>query len=274
MSANEIVYAVLALSGFAAAIILGVLWMVTSLLRSKSGKTIDAVKRAKKQLILAVTPGHLAHLFKVDQFMPGVLETAKFQSRVGKKRKTFYEPEKTEITLSLDDLSNDSGLTDEQKKESLALTQECLTHMLRANTEKVYLEEGVPVTIALEDKVITAGVKGIGALAFYEKLCKVNHLKEVIATLKESADFKEVSFYLEGLLAKVSLIDIDVLRNYFDSDWSQSDDESQKDYHYTIGYRDGQKKEKGIEKIIVIAGIAIGILGVVGGAVLGYIGGA
>jgi hypothetical protein len=273
MSANEVGLAVLALIGFAAAIIIGILWLVTGLLHSKSGKVIDAVKRAKKQLILAVTPGHLAHLFKVSQFVPGVLETVKFDQRVGKRRKTFYEPEKTEVFLSLDDLSNDSGLTDEQKKESLALTQECLTYMLRANTEKVYLEDGVPLTIALEDKTIAAGVKGIGALMFYEKLCKITNLKENISLLEKSKSFKEVGLYLKELYSKVSLIDVDVLRNYFDSDWDQTDDEAQKDMHYMLGFRDGQKKEKGIEKLIVIAGIAIGILGVVGGAVLGYVGG-
>ena len=271
MSVNEVAFAVLALAGISSALIIGILWLVTGLLRSKSGKIIDTVKRAKKQLVIAVTPGHRANLFRVSQFVPGILETAKFSQRVSKKRKAFYEPEKTEVFLSLDDLSG-SSLTDEEKKKSLELTQECLNYMLRANTEKIFLEDGVPVTLALEDKVITAGVKGIGALAFYEKLCKITLVKEKIVALKSSQVFHEVGLYLEGLASQVTLLNIDVLRSYFDSDWDQSDDETQKELHYMMGYRDGQKKEKGVEKFFIIGGIAMGILGVVGGAVLGYVG--
>lgn len=272
MSETEIVYAVLALSGFAATIIVTIIWVVSSLMRTKSGKIIDAVKRTKKQLLIAVTPGHLASLFKVDQFVPGVLQTAKFQERVSKKRKTFYEPERTDVFLTLDDLSK-SDLSEDEKKECLALTQECLSYILKANTEKIYLEEGVPVTIALADKTITTGIKGIGALAYIEKLCAIKDLRQKIEKVKADPAMTDLYDYLSSLLSMVTKIDVDVIRNYFDADWSQSDDESQKELHYMTGYRDGQKKEKGIEKLIVIAGIAIGILGVVGGAVLGYVGG-
>jgi hypothetical protein len=271
LSANEIAFAVLALAGIASTMIICVIWLIKSLLRSKSGKIIDAVKASKKQLIIAATPGHLAHLFKVSQFVPGVLQTAKFSDRVGKKRKVFYEPEKTEVFISPSEITG-SNLTDEEKQRSAELTQECLNHMLRSNTEKLYLEDGVPVTLAIEDKVITTGVKGIGALAYYEKLCKISQLKGKIAALKQSQFFGEVGVYLEGLASQVSFISIDVLRNYFDSDYDQTDDEAQKELHYMMGYRDGQKKEKGIEKFFVIGGIGLAIAGIVGGAVLAYIG--
>jgi hypothetical protein len=143
--------------------------------------------------------------------------------------------------------------------------------MLQSNTEKVFLEDSVPLTLALEDKTITTGVKGIGAFNHYEKLHKITELKEKIELLKNSATFQDIGIYLSGLLSQVTLINIDVLRNYFDADWNQSDDESQKEYHYTCGTRDAKRPEKGLEKWIVIGGIAIGISGMVGGIVIAFL---
>jgi hypothetical protein len=248
-----------------------ILWFVKNMMRTKSGKLIDSTKSRHKQLVLAVTPGHRANLIKVGQFLPGSLESAKFKDRVSKKRKVFYEPEKTVLPLSNSDLVGMENLPEDQKSQALALTQQCLDYMLQANTEKVFLEDGVPLTLALEDKVITTGVKGIGAFNHYEKLHKIVGLKEKIELLKESAVFGEIGTYLTGLLSQVSLINIDVLRNYFDSDWNQSDDESQKEYYYTMGTRDAKRPEKGLEKWIVIGGIAIGISGMVGGIVIAFL---
>jgi hypothetical protein len=118
------------------------------------------------------------------------------------------------------------------------------------------------MTLALEDKVITTGVKGLGALGFYEKLWAVNNLKDKVASLKESAIFKEVGVYLEYMISQVSLINPDVMRNYFDSDWNQNDEESQNEYHFTMGYRKGKKGEKGFEKWIIIAGLVVMGIGV------------
>jgi hypothetical protein len=255
-------YIIVIVAGFASALIIGLLWFFKNMMRSKSGKKIDSVKTGHKQLLVSVTPGHRANLFKVNQFIPGILETAKWEERISKKRKTFHEPERTDVLLTMNDLVGIDNLSEEQKKQALALSQECLTHMLSSNTEKVYLEDGVPMTIALEDKVITTGVKGIGALAFYEKLHKIDGLKEKIDLLKGSTAFKDVGMYLQNLLAQVSLINIDVLRNYFDSDWNQNDEESQNEYHFTMGYRKGKKGEKGFEKWLIIAGLVVMGIGV------------
>lgn len=275
MSETELALGLIAISGVAATIIIALAWAVTSALRSKSGKVLDQIKAAKgkKQLIVTATPGHTAHLFKAAQFTPGTLETAKFSERERKNRKVFYEPEKTEIKLRLEDINTD-GLDEGEKEQALALTQECLNNMLKASTEKVFLEEGLPLTIAIEDKVITTGVKGIGALAFYEKLHKIKDLKEKISKLKEDTVFKEVGEYLQNLASQISLINIDVLRNYFDSDWDQTDDESQKEYYYTMGFRDGKSSNPkgGMDKVMVYGAIAIGVAGIIGGAVLAFIG--
>jgi hypothetical protein len=121
----------------------------------------------------------------------------------------------------------------------------------------------VPTTkLNTEDKVITTGVKGIGALGFYEKLWKVNDLKGKIDSLKESSVFKEVGLYLQYMVSQVSLINPDVIRNYFDSDWNQNDAESQNEYHFTMGYRKGKKGEKGFEKWLIIGGLVTMGIGV------------
>jgi hypothetical protein len=259
---DELVWAVISIAGLSSAILIAVLWAVRNYLRTKSGKTIDAAKAQHKPLVLAASLDHHAKLLKVGSFIPGILETVKFKKRSGKNRRVFFAPKRTEVELTKEDIE------DEKSRE---LTQECLTSILKLNTEKVFLEDGVPVTLALEDKVITTGVRGIGALAFYEKLTKIAGLKEKIIELKNNPALQEVGLYLENLASKVSLINIEVLRNYFDSDWDQSDEESQKEYHYMQGYRDGQKKEKGTEKIFIIGGIAMGIAGIIGGAVLAYL---
>ena len=268
----QTLWAVIALSGIAAAVLISVLWLVKNLLRSKSGKTIDSVKSGHKQLLLAATPSHRANLFKVFPFVPGVLHTAKFDKRIAKKRKVFYEAEKNQVALELSDLTNDSFLTMEQKMQRLAITQEYLNFVLEANTQKVFLEDAVPLTLAIEDKVITTGVKGIGAMAFVEKLYKVNGLVGKIEALSKSPDFKDVASYLKGIASQITVIDIDLLRNYFNSDWDQSDDENQKELYYTMGYREKNKGKEGIEKLIVYGAIGIAIAGVVGGAVLAYLG--
>jgi hypothetical protein len=245
-----------------------ILWFVKNYLRTKSGKTIDSTKSQHKQLVLAITPGHKADLLKTNQMIPGTLETAKFKDRASKKRKIFYEPEKTQLILDDKDLIGMENLSADEKVKALALTQECLNYMLQSNTEKVFLEDSVPLTLALADKVITTGVKGLGAFNHYEKLHKIVQLKEKVALLKQSASFRDIGDYLSGLLSQVTLINIDVLRNYFDADWNQSDDESQKEYHYTCGIRDAKKPEKGLEKWIVIGGLVMGIGGMAGGIVI------
>ena len=268
----QTIWAVIALSGIGAAVLIGVFWFVKNLMRSKSGKVVDSVKSGHKQLLLAVTPSFRGNLFKVFSLVPGVLQTAKFEQRISKKRKVFYEAKKNLIALEVSDLTHIASLTDDEKKERLAITQECLDYILEANTKKVYLEDSVPLTLALEDKVITTGVNGVGAMAFVDKLFKINGLLDKIKLLEKNPQMQDVAAYLKSLASQITVIDIDLLRNYFNNDWDQSDDETQKDLYYNMGLRDANKGKQGIEKMILYAGIAIGIVGIAGGAVLAYLG--
>jgi len=263
MNELELVLFICTIAGLGSSVLIGLAWVVRNILRSKTGKIIDRAKAQRKPLVLAASLGHHAKLMHVTEVFPGMLETVKFGKRSGKNRKVFATPKYTEAELTKEEI---------QEEKSRELTQECLDSMLQLNTEKVFLEDGVPVTLALDDKVVTTGVKGIGALAFFEKLCKIDKIKDKIDGLKKSDTYKDVAEYLESLAAKVSIIKLDVLRNYFDSDWDQADAESQSEYYYVQGYRDGQKKEKGVEKMFIIGGIAIGIVGCVMGAVLAFLG--
>jgi hypothetical protein len=250
-------------------VIVLVLWFVKNLLRSKSGKIIDNVKSSHKQLLLAATPSHRGNLFKVHSFIPGVLQTTTFDKRIKNKRKVFYEAEKTQIALDVSDFTNGAALSEDDKKMRLAITQDCLNFILDNNTKKVYLEDSVPLTIAVEDKVITTGIPGIGAMAYLEKLFTINSLKEKITVMKQSAAFKDVAFYLESLASQLTVIDIDVLRNYFNADWNQSNDDIKHDLHWTMGYREKNKGDNPFQKWILIAGFVV--LGIGVGALIAAI---
>lgn len=265
------IWAILTVSSIGAAALIGILWFVKNIMRSKSGKVIDSVKAGKKQLLLAATPSHTANLFKVFPMVPGILQTTAFKNRISKKRKVFYEAEKTKLTLEVSDLNVINSLSEDEQKQRLALNQECLDFILAQNTDKVYLENAVPLTLAIEDKVVTVGVKGIGAMAHIEKLYGINKIRDKINALDKVSGFKDVADYLKTLASQITIIDIDLLRNYFNADWDQSDDESQKDLYYNMGLRDGRQKEKGFEKWFVFGGIGIGIAGIVGGAVLAWL---
>jgi hypothetical protein len=266
---TELLLVILTISGFISTSVVVVLWAVRNFIRTKSGKAIDSARGRHRQLVLSATPDHHARFVEVSQFMPGVSETAKFKQRTRKSRLVFSSPKNTDVALQLSEI--DEAKTEEDRKKSLELTQECLTHMLKANTEKVFIENSVPVTLAVEDKVVTTGVKGIGAMAYYEKLTRIDRIKDKIEALKNNDVFREVGDYLGSLAAQVSLIDINVLRSYFDSDYDQIDEESKNEWYYLQGSRDMQKKEKQIEKWAIIGGCAIGAIGLVGGLVFAYL---
>lgn len=266
---DELIWAIMTIAGIISTIVVVVLWAVRNVIRTKSGKAIDSARGRHHQLILSATPDHHARFMEVWQFMPGLIETTKFSKRMKKSRFVFSSPKKTDVELTLEEI--DAAKVEDDRKKSFILTQECLTHMLRVNTEKVFIENGVPVTLAVEDKVVTAGVKGIGAMAYYEKLTKIDRIKDKIEDLKKNEVFHEVGDYLSSLAAQVSLIDINVLRNYFDSDYDQIDEESKNEWYYLQGSRDMQKKEKQIEKWAIIGGCAIGGIGLVGGLIFAYL---
>lgn len=260
---DELIWAILTLSGFGATIALTVAWAVTNFLRAKNGKELDRAKRSRSPVVLVNSLSHYASFKKVSKFMPGVLETVKFNKRAKKKRSIFFSPERVEIDIKPEDV---------KKGKDAELTKQCAQNMINLMATKVFLEDGVPVTVAVEDKIVTAGIPGLAAKSFYDKLEKVENLQEEINILKKHPDFKDLGNALEFILAKVSLIDFDVIRDYFDVTWNQVDSESYADQNYMQGVRDGAKKEQGTEKMIVYGGIAMGICGIVGGAILAFLG--
>lgn len=261
MTFNEIILLIMMICGFAAALIIGMIWGIRNFLRSKSGKVIDRAKAQKKPLVLAASSGHLAKLMKVNEVLPGLLETAPFKQRKKKQRYVFNTPKTMEVELTAEEIENETARS---------LTEDCVNVMLKANTEKVFLEDGVPVTLALADRVITTGVKGIGSLAYFEKLCKIEGIKDKITELSKIKKFKVIAEYLTGLAAQITIIRLDVIRAYFDADYSQEDSQHQHDFFFVQGYREAQNKEKATEKIFIYGGIAMGIVGCVMGAILAF----
>ena len=148
--------------------------------------------------------------------------------------------------------------------------------MIDKTNEKVFLEGvGVPISVVVEDKVITTNIKGLGTMEFYRKLEKVSNLGAKIKALSENGSFKEVGDALMYLYSKISIVPFDLIREYFDESYDQSNEESQKEWHYTQGYRDGQasaKKDKDLGKLFLYMGLGVGIAGIAGGIALAFVG--
>lgn len=263
MTLEQLLMWVLMISGFGTAVLVGVAWAVRNYLRSRTGKTIDRAKAQKKPLVLAASASHLAKFLRVSEVMPGVLETAAFKKRLKKDRKVFKSAKNQPVELTEEEIA------DAKARE---LTEDCINKVLKLNTEKVFLEDGVPLTLAVGDRVISTGVKGIGAMAYFEKLCKIEGIKDLIGKLKASDEYRAVGTYLENLASQISLIDLDTIRLYFDADYSQEDEQHQNEFYYIQGHRDAQNAEHKTEKIFIYGGIAIGIVGCVMGALLAFIG--
>lgn len=262
MTFEQLLMWILVISGFGVALIVGLAWGLRNYLRSRTGKIIDRAKAQKKPLVLAASSGHLAKFLKVSEVFPGMLETFQFKKRLKRNRKVFRSAK-----------NNPAQLTPEEIEDAKAreLTEDCINAVLTLNAEKVFLEDGVPLTLAVDDRAISVGIKGLGAMAYFEKLCKIENIKSVIGKLKEKPEFKAVGYYLENLASQISLINLDTIRLYFDSDYSQEDAQHQNEFYYVQGYRDGQNKEHATEKIFIYGGIAMGILGIVGGVIIAFI---
>ena len=258
------------------------LWAWRNHSRTKVSKTIDAVKGKPVQLLLAASLGSFAKLLRAQDFNPeGVLETLKFKQRAkGKqRRRTYFPPRKVNVgsaTEVMAALEFPEGTVDAKKLEIAELTREMTQLMIDKTSEKVFLEGvGVPISVVVEDKVITANIKGLGVIEFYKKLETISNLGNKIKALAAHAAYKDLGEALVYLYSKISIIPYDFIREYFDESYDQSNEESQKEWHYTQGYRDGQasaKRDKDQGKLFLYMGLGVGIAGIAGGVALAFVG--
>jgi len=271
------IWAAVACAAIAAVIILVTLMLVKNWLRTQEGKTIDAAKGKRGHLVIGASLGPFAKLMKCTDFNPeGILQTLRFSQRWKKRsvpRKVYNPPQK--VTVDYEEIAQELGLSKiptKEEREVAELTHELIQTELNLNAEKVFLEGcRIPLSVACEDKVVWANIKGLAAEAFYEKLEQVQKLGDKIKALQADADFKDVGDVLAKLYTKVSFINFDFIRGYFGESYTQSNDKSQKEYHYTMGFNDGVESVKGTKdnsKLFLYMGLA----GLVVGGVIAAIG--
>ena len=260
------------------------LWFWKNHSRTKVSKLIDSVKGKSFHLIIAASLGTFAKLLKASDFNPeGVLETIKFKNRAknvkGLRRKIYAPPRKIDVGSATEfqqDMVFPEGTPEAKKLETSELQREMVQNVVNLTSQKIFLEGvGVPISVAVEDKVITAGIKGLGAMEFYRKLENIKNLSPKVKALRASENFKEIGETLWYLGSKISLIDFDLIRQYFDESYDQSNEEAQKEWYHMQGYRDGVasvKKDKDMGKIFLYAGIAFGIMGLGAGIALMLLG--
>ena len=102
----------------------------------------------------------------------------------------------------------------------------------------------------------------------FDKLEKAQQLGPKIKALLKSPYFKDVGEALEQLHNKISLVPFDLIRGYFSESYDQSNDRSQKEYHYTMGFNDGIESVKKSGDMSNKMFMYMGIAGIVGGCVI------
>ena len=274
LQSQVIVWIIVAVAAIVTAIILVAVLLVKNWLRTKEGKTIDAAKGKRSHLIIAASLGSFAKLMKASDFNPeGILETIKFKERWKKRsnQRKIYNPPK-QVEVSLDSIKKEMGLSAEPTQaqiESAELTRELVQKELNLTTEKVFFEGcRIPISVAVEDKVFWSGIKGLGMEAYNDKLEKVQRLGPKIKALLKSPYFKDVGEALEQLYNRISLVPFDLIRGYFSESYDQSNDRSQKEYHYTMGFNDGIESVKKSGDMSNKMFMYMGIAGIVGGCVI------
>ena len=278
LQSQILMWVIVAVVAIVAIIILAIFIVVKNLLRTKEGKIIDSAKGKRSHLILAASLGPFAKLLKANDFNPeGVLETVKFKNRWKKKSaiRRIYNPPKKQI-VPLDVVKEQMGLPPmptQAQIDAAQLTRDLIQKELDLTTEKVFLEGcRIPVSVAVEDKVVWSGIKGLGAETFFNKLEAVQRVGPKIQILLRSPVFKEVGEVLEQLYNKVSLVPFDLVRSYFGESYDQSNDKSQKEYHYTMGFNDGvesvKKSSDSKDKMFMY----LGLMGIGGGCAIAAIG--
>lgn len=213
----------------------------------KEAKETTKSKKKKLALILTAGLGHMADLFSVTEVIPEGVFEAVSGKKVKKQILRFQVPRKINI----------DGLEVAEGKDS-AITTEVLQHVLNLNSEKVILRDArSPLFIAVRDKTVAAGIKGIGALAFLDKLESLTKIKEKIGVMKNVEGFKELGELLERFESKVSLIDFDVIRTNLALGWDQSIDESLREHDEELGKRKVLKGKDDFKTLCLYMGVLL-----------------
>lgn len=267
--------------GIAFTVVAG-LWFWKNHNRTKTSKLLDQVKGKPVQLLLAASKGSWGKLIRLQDFNPeGVLENKKFKDRTkGKEdRKIFASPRKINVGSTNDIMATldfPEGTTDEQKNETSELTRQFLQNMIDLNNYKIMLQGvGVPISVAVEDKIITANIPGLGVLEFYRKLDNIQKIKAKIDALKANVAFHDVGNALEYLYNKISLVPFDMIREYFPASYDQTNKKAQNEWHHMQGFRDGVasvKHDKEQGKMFLYMGLGLGIAGLAGGIAFAFLG--
>jgi len=275
-------WAIIAVVGLISFTVTAGLWFWRNRSRTKVSKTIDSAKGKSVHLLIAASLGSFAKLWKAREFSPeGVLETKSFDRRdKGKdRRRLFGPPRRAEVPSALElkrNMDFPDGTPEDVQLKAAELTREMAQVAIDLTNRKIILEGvGVPVSVVVDDKVVTVGIKGLGALAFYQKLERIQSLGTKIKLLMQTDSFKDIGETLLALASKISFVDFDLIRAYFDESYDQSNQEAQDEWNYMAGYRKGVasvKKDKEMGKMYLYMGLGIGIAGIVGGVALAFVG--
>lgn len=231
----------------------------------KEAKETKRSKVKKLPLILAAGLSHFADLFSMQEFMPeGVLETKPIGRKGEKHSLRFVTPRKIKAEL-----------LEVAEGKDAELTTALLQRFYDLNTEKVFLRHtGVPIMVAVRDKTIAAGIKGLGALSFIAKLEKLEKLDKQIAALENTDNFKDLGGLLKEFRSKISVIDFDAIRTNVPDGWDQTIGEAMKEYDRTVGEREKARQGNDLFKMILIAGVIVAVMIIAAGVVAAILGGA
>jgi hypothetical protein len=255
-------------------------WVWKNNNRTKAGKILDSVKGKPKQLLIAQSKGTYAKLLPATDFNPeGVLETLKFKNRAkgakGQRRKTYFPPRKFNVGSATDimpTIDYPESTEDAKKLEVAETTRQMLQNMIDKTSEKLFLEGVGPISVVVEDKTIVANIPGLGVMEFYKKLEAITKIGPKIQALLSTVDFHDVGVALEYLFDKVSVIPFDMIREYFDESYDQSNAEAQNEWYHMQGFREGVASVKQDRKENDKMWMYMGIIGIAGGCCIAGIG--
>jgi hypothetical protein len=231
------------------------LWAYSEHRIPREGKTLRKAKARKLPVILIAGLSHFADLFHVNEFIAKVMETDRIGRGRYKTRLRFQLPDKARV----DSLDVEEGMDEEKTKELLNL-------ILKHNSEQVFLRDTrTPITIAVRDLPIAAGIKGIGALTFIKKLWRVKQLEDKIKALKKSEKFKDLGDLLDEFRREVSVVDFDAIWQNIQLSWDPTMDESISEKDQSIGAKEATKMQAGqFKMLLIIGGVVCIVLVIVG----------
>jgi hypothetical protein len=247
---------------------------ISSFRTPKESKEIKHAKIHGLPLLLMVGLSHFADIFHAKDFIPeGVLE--KIKGKGSKKTLLRFQLPKNQKIEEIEVASNKSTIH----------TREAFNNLVNMATSKLYLRHArVPIFGAVEDKAVAVGLKGLGALSFYDKLERLANLKDKIKLLKTASieieeeafdkdgkpllptkkkvTFNDLAEVFEDFASKVSLIDFTSIRtNFVDAIFDQTTAESISSRDETVGRREAGKGMENLKQMIPYIALLIIVIG-------------